>query len=82
MSCMRFEDFAVGQSFTASITITKSDFEDYMAFARIRNILHKNPKLAEKEWIKGIMLPGRSIIAREEGERTRLPAFSDHIMLL
>jgi acyl dehydratase len=56
MSCMRFEDFAVGQSFTASITITKSDFEDYMAFARTRNILHKNPKLAEKEGIKGIML--------------------------
>jgi hypothetical protein len=41
MSCMRFEDFAVGQSFTASITITKSDFDDYMAFACTRNILHK-----------------------------------------
>ena len=79
---MRFEDFAVGQSFTASITITKSDFDGYMAFARTRNILHKNPKLAEKEGIKGIMLPGRSIIARAEGEMTRLPAFSDHIMLL
>jgi acyl dehydratase len=69
MSCMRFEDFAVGQSFTASITITKSDFEDYTAFARTRNILHKNPKLAEKEGIKGIMLPGRSIIARAQKVR-------------
>jgi acyl dehydratase len=82
MTYMRFEDFAVGQSFTASITITKSDFDGYMAFARTRNILHKNPELAEKEGIKGIMLPGRSIIARAEGEMTRLPAFSDHIMLL
>ena len=42
----------------------------------------QNPKLAEKEGIKGIMLPGRSIIARAESEMTRLPAFSDHIMLL
>ena len=82
MRYMRFEDFAVGQSFTASITITKSDFDGYMAFARTRNILHKNPELAEKEGIKGIMLPGRSIIARAEGEMTRLPAFLDHIMLL
>jgi hypothetical protein len=49
---------------------------------RAKNILHKNPKLAEKEGIKGIMLPGRSIIARAEGEMTRLPAFSDHIILL
>jgi hypothetical protein len=28
------------------------------------------------------MLPGRSIIARAEGEITRLPAFSDCVMLL
>jgi acyl dehydratase len=53
MSCMRFEDFAVGQSFTASITITKSNFDGYIAFARMRNILHKNPELAEKQGIKG-----------------------------
>jgi hypothetical protein len=82
MSCMRFEDFAVSQRFTASITITNSDFDGYMAFARTRNILHKNPELAEKKGIKGVMLPGRSIIARAEGGMTRLPAFSDHVMLL
>ncbi|HXV45170.1 MAG TPA: hypothetical protein VD736_00675, partial [Nitrososphaera sp.] len=68
---MRFEDFKVGQTFAASITITKNDFDNYISFARIRNILHENPQLAEKEGIRGTMLPGRSIIARAEGEMTR-----------
>jgi acyl dehydratase len=79
---MQFEDFKVGQTFAASITITKDDFDNYISFARTRNILHENPQLAEKEGIRGTMLPGRSIIARAEGEMTRLPEFSDGIMLL
>ncbi|HEX7031920.1 MAG TPA: hypothetical protein VF172_02865 [Nitrososphaera sp.] len=79
---MRFEDFQVGQTFSASMTITNEDFDNYISFARTRNILHENPRLAEREGIKGTMLPGRSIIARAEGEMTRLPAFSDCIMLL
>ncbi|HXV45427.1 MAG TPA: MaoC family dehydratase [Nitrososphaera sp.] len=79
---MQFEDFKVGQTFAAAITITKEDFDNYISFARTRNILHENPQLAEKEGIRGTMLPGRSIIARAEGEMTRLPEFSDCIMLL
>jgi len=82
MSDMKFEDFAVGQTFSASITIANEDFKNYISFARTRNILYENPQLAEKEGIRGMMLPGRSIIARAEGEMTRLPAFSDCIMLL
>jgi len=79
---MRFEDFTVGQTFAASITITKADFDNYILFARTKNVLHENPQLAQKEGIKGTMMPGRSIIARAEGEMTRLPAFSDCVMLL
>lgn len=82
MSRMKFEDFTVGQTFAASMTITKTDFDNFILFARTRNILHENPELAEKEGIRGTMLPGRSIIARAEGEMTRLPAFSDCVMLL
>jgi hypothetical protein len=81
MSRMRFEDFAVGQTFAALIKVTKADFDNYISFARTRNILLENSQLAEKEGIRGTML-GRSIIARAEGEMTRLPAFSDCVMLL
>jgi hypothetical protein len=79
---MRFEDFAVGQTFAAAITVTKADFDNYISFAQTKNILLENSQLAEKEGIKGAMLPGRSIIARAEGEMTRLPAFLDCVMLL
>ncbi len=79
---MKFEDFKIGQTFGASIAITKSDFDNYISFARTRNVLHENPELAAREGIKGVMLPGRAIIARAEGEMTRLAAFSDCIMLL
>ena len=79
---MKFEDFALGQTFSASFTITRADFDAYISFARTRNVLHENPELAAKEGIKGTLLPGRSIIARAEGEMTRLAAFSDCVMLL
>lgn len=64
MSRMRFEDFAVGQTFAASIIITRADFESYVSFARTKNILLENSQLAEKEGIRGVMLSGRFIIAR------------------
>lgn len=79
---MGFDDFTVGQVFSASFEMTEGDFRNYIAFARTRNILHENPELAAKEGIKGVLLPGRSVIARAEGEMTRLAAFSDCIVLL
>lgn len=79
---MGFDGFAVGQVFFASFEMTEGDFRNYIAFARTKNILHENPELAAKEGIKGVLLPGRSVIARAEGEMTRLPAFSDCVMLL
>lgn len=42
----------------------------------------KKPELAAKEGIKGTLLPGRAILARAEGEMTRLDLFCDTIMLL
>jgi acyl dehydratase len=79
---MKFEEFKIGQTFKSSIRIDKDEFEKYISFAKTKNILHENPELAAKEGIKGILLPGRAILARAEGEMTRLDIFSDTIMLL
>ena len=79
---MKFEDFRVGQTFKSRIRINKDEFEKYLSFAKTKNILHENPELAAKEGIKGTLLPGRAIIARAEGEMTRLDIFSNNIMLL
>ena len=79
---MKFEEFKVGQTFKSRICIDKDEFEKYISFAKTRNILHEKPELAAKEGIKGTLLPGRAIIARAEGEMTRLDIFSNNIMLL
>jgi hypothetical protein len=80
---LKFEDFKVGQKFKSYICIDKDEFEKYISFAKTKNILHENPELAAKEGIRNAtLLPGRAIIARAEGEMTRLDIFSNNIILL
>lgn len=80
---MKFEEFKIGQTFKSHICIDKNDFNKYLSFAKTKNILHENPELALKEGIKSnMLLPGRAIIARAEGEMTRLDIFSNCVMLL
>ena len=79
---MKFGEFKVGKTFKSRILIDKDDFERFISFAKTRNILHEKAELAAKEGIKGTILPGRAIIARAEGEMTRLDIFSDCVMLL
>jgi hypothetical protein len=80
---LKFEEFKIGQTFKSHICIDKNDFNKYLSFAKTKNILHENPELALKERIKSnTLLPGRAIIARAEGEMTRLDIFSNCIMLL
>ena len=79
---MKFEEFKIGQTFKSYICIDKHEFVKYISFARTKNILHEKHELAAKEGIKGILLPGRAILARAEGEMTRLDIFSNTIMLL
>jgi acyl dehydratase len=80
---LKFEEFKVGQTFRSRICIDKDEFEKYLSFAKTKNILHENPELAAKEWIKSTtLLPGRAIVARAEGQMTRLDAFANNIMLL
>ena len=79
---MKFQEFKVGQTFKSRVLIDNDDFQKYISFAKTKNILHEKPELAAKEGIKGTLLPGRAIIARAEGEMTRLDIFSDSIMLL
>lgn len=79
---LKFQEFKVGQTFKSRVIIDSDDFKKYLTFANTRNILHEQLELAAKEGIKGIIVPGRAIIARAEGEMTRLNIFSDSIMLL
>jgi acyl dehydratase len=79
---LKFDEFKVGQLFVSKIQINEEEFQQYLAFSKVKNILHQDPKLAEKEGIKCALLPGRAILARAEGEMTRLDEFSNSIILL
>lgn len=79
---MKFDEFKVGQLFKSKILINEGEFNQYLAFSKVKNILHTNPKIAEKEGIKGTLLPGRAVLARAEGEMTQLGVFSNNVMLL
>jgi hypothetical protein len=80
---LKFEEFKIGQTFKSHISIDKDEFDKYLSFAKTKNVLHENPELAAKEGIKdATLLPGRAILAREEGEMTRINEFSSSIMLL
>ena len=79
---MKFYEFKVGQLIKSKILINEEEFRQYLTFSNVKNILHENPKLAEKEGIKGTLLPGRAILARAEGEMTQLGVFSNNVMLL
>lgn len=78
---MKFEEFKLGQIYKSHICINESEFKQYISFAKVKNILHQKPELARKEGIKDILLPGRAVLARAEGEMTQLEVFSDNIML-
>jgi len=67
---LKFEKFKLGQVFKSRICINESEFKQYISFAKVKNILHQKPELAKKEGIKGVLLPGRAILARAEGEMT------------
>jgi hypothetical protein len=80
---LRFVDFKIGQTFEIHhIIIARSESDMYMSITRIRNILLENKELAEKEGIEDAFLSGRSIIARAEGEMTRLDAFTNNVIML
>jgi acyl dehydratase len=79
---LKLEDFKVGQTFKLRTSITMDEFEKYMSFAKTKNILHEKSELAEEVGIKGTLLPGRAILARAEGEMTRVDIFANRIMLL
>ena len=66
----KFSELKVGDEFFSECKITLSELESYLAFSRIKNIIYENNENMKKE--SSIMISGRAIIGRMEGEFTRL----------
>ena len=63
----RYSEFAVGESFDSTCSISDDELEQYLKFSRIKNVFLDN-KINEKQQL----VSGRAILSRMEGEFTRL----------
>ncbi len=71
----KFSDLKVGEEFFSTCTFSKKELEAYLAFSRIKNTIFDDDEYST-------IVSGRAIIARMEGEFTRLSQIYGNMMLL
>lgn len=71
----KFADLKVGEEFQSTCTFSKKELEGYLAFSRIKNTIFDDDEYST-------IVSGRAIIARMEGEFTRLSQIYGNMILL
>ena len=71
----KFADLKVGEEFFSTCTFSKKELEGYLAFSRIKNTIFDDDEYST-------VVSGRAIIARMEGEFTRLSQIYGNMILL
>jgi hypothetical protein len=71
----KFSDLKVGEEFFSTCTFSKKELEGYLAFSRIKNTIFDDNEYST-------IVSGRAIIARMEGEFTRLSQIYGNMILL
>lgn len=71
----KFSDLKIGEEFFSTCTFSKKELEAYLAFSRIKNTIFDNDEYST-------IVSGRAIIARMEGEFTRLSQIYGNMILL
>lgn len=71
----KFADLKVGEEFFSTCTFSKKELEGYLAFSRIKNTIFDDDEYSS-------IVSGRAIIARMEGEFTRLSQIYGNMILL
>ena len=71
----KFADLKVGEEFFSTCTFSKKELESYLGFSRIKNTIFDNDEYSS-------IVSGRAIIARMEGEFTRLSQIYGNMILL
>jgi len=71
----KFADLKVGEEFFSTCTFSKKELEAYLAFSRIKNTIFDDDEYST-------IVSGRAIIARMEGEFTRLSQIYGNMILL
>ena len=74
----KFSEFRVGDAFYSTCSISDKELEEYLDFSRIRNAFLENKKKEDLQ-----IVSGRAILARMEGEFTRLSQiYGNHIIFI
>ena len=71
----KFSDLKIGEEFFSTCTFSKKELETYLAFSRIKNTIFDDDEY-------NTIVSGRAIIARMEGEFTRLSQIYGNMILL
>ncbi|MEO9309140.1 MAG: hypothetical protein ABI337_02475 [Nitrososphaera sp.] len=71
----KFADLKVGEEFFSTCTFSKKELESYLGFSRIKNTIFDDDAYSN-------IVSGRAIIARMEGEFTRLSQIYGNMILL
>lgn len=74
----KFSELNVGDEFYSDCSITTKELSDYLAFSGIKNIIYENKQFSEKE---KIMVSGRAILAKMEGEFTKLKEMHGNLLI-
>ncbi len=73
----KFSDLQIGEEFFSECKITPDDLEKYLSFSGIKNIVYEK-EISNKE---RKMVSGRAILARMEGEFTRLDEMYGNLLI-
>lgn len=71
----KFADLKVGDEYFSTCTFSKKELEAYLSFSRIKNTIFDDDEYST-------IVSGRAIIARMEGEFTRLSQIYGNMILL
>lgn len=71
----KFSDLKVGDEYFSTCTFSKKEQESYLAFSRIKNTIFDDDEYST-------IVSGRAIIARMEGEFTRLSQIYGNMIIL
>ncbi|MEO9276476.1 MAG: hypothetical protein ABI340_01665 [Nitrososphaera sp.] len=74
----KFSELNVGDEFYSECSISTKELSNYLAFSGIKNIIYENKQFFKQE---KIMVSGRAILSKMEGEFTRLKEIQGNLLI-
>ncbi len=71
----KFSELKVGEEFYSTCSISEKELDEYLKFARVKNVLLDDPTAKNK------LVSGRAILSRMEGEFTRLSQIYGNVLI-